>query len=286
MTTEAPPVQTTGPAVSGPDPSPYRYPRSLFAVGALWRREVLRLLRSKAQIAMGLVTPLMFLTVLGTGLESMGGEEFRDFRAFLFPGMVLMATQSPALVVGLSVVLDRQTGLLRQALVAPVRRGALLVGLCLGGSTCGAVYGTLVVLAAPVAGVDYHPMLLVTVFESALVGLLFTAGGLLAAVTLTRIQTFQLVISLALMPMLFLSGAVFSPRGLPGWMGIAVHLNPLTYAVDALRRTMPGNLDLLGGSVTPQPFGWTPPVALELAFVAALALTLLALAARRFARTE
>jgi ABC-2 type transport system permease protein len=90
-----------------------------------------------------------------------------------------------------------------------------------------------------------------------------------------------------MMPMLFLSGAMFPARGLPGWLGVAVLGNPLTYGVDALRRTMPGDGADLGGRVlSPQLWGWTPPVVLEVAVIGLAALMVLTLATRRFSRVE
>ncbi|WP_225842832.1 ABC transporter permease [Streptomyces albus] len=261
--------------------------RELRAVRVLWHREMVRLLRTKVQIVMGLVTPVMFLLVMGTGLESMGavaGDAFAQFRGYLFPGVLVMATQAPALAVGLSVMMDRQTGMLRQAMVAPVRRVSLLLGLSLGGATCGAVYGALVLAISGAVGIAYHPLLLVALLEVAVIALLFTAGGMLAAVTIQRIQTFQVLMGLALMPLMFLSGAMFSPTGLPRWLGIVVHLNPLTYAVDAVRRTLPGELDMGGYAGSPQIADWTPPVAVEVCFVAVLAVGMLVVAARRFSR--
>ncbi|MGP3985280.1 ABC transporter permease [Streptomyces sp. 3N207] len=264
-----------------------RLARELRAVRVLWHREMVRLLRTKVQIVMGLLTPVMFLLVMGTGLESMSttaGDAFAQFRSFLFPGVLVMATQAPALAVGLSVVMDRQSGMLRQAMVAPVHRVSLLLGLSLGGATCGAVYGGLVLAISGTVGIAYHPLLLVALLEVAVIALLFTAGGMLAAVTIQRIQTFQVLMGLALMPLMFLSGAMFSPSGLPRWLGIVVHLNPLTYAVDAVRRTLPGELDMGGYAGPPQIAGWSPPVALEVCFITALAALTLYAAARRFAR--
>ncbi|MEU5048437.1 ABC transporter permease [Streptomyces sp. NPDC021096] len=260
--------------------------RNLRAVRMLWHREMIRLSRNKIQLVMGLVTPLMFLLVLGTGLDTSGvvGEGYDEYRSFLFPGILVMTTQAPAISVGVSVVWDRQVGFLRQALVAPVRRSSLLFGLCTGGATTGAVYGLMVLIIAPLAGVPYHPMLLVVLAEVFVVALAFTTIGMLAAVTIKSIQTFQVVVSLALMPLMFLSGAMFPPGGLPGWLGIAVALNPLTYAIDGIRRTLPGDVDLGGYAESVEIAGWTPPVALEMGFVALLAATALTLAARRFSR--
>ncbi len=133
--------------------------RNLSAVGMLWRREVIRLTRNRLRIVMGLVTPLMFIVVLGTGIESIGATAIvmEHYRTFLFPGVLMMAVQSPAIGVGISIVWDRQSGFLRQTLAAPVKRFSLLSGLCLGGATAGGFYGLLVLCIAPYAGMSYHP---------------------------------------------------------------------------------------------------------------------------------
>ncbi|MGB3442135.1 MAG: ABC transporter permease [Actinophytocola sp.] len=258
--------------------------RTLRAVKVMWQREWIRFSRNKMRILMGMITPMMFLLILGTGLNgTVGGA---DYRAYLFPGVLLMAVQSPAMAVGISIVWDRQSGFLRQMLVAPVRRGALLAGLCLGGATTGAVYGLLVLLVAGYAGIPYGPELLLGLLEVALVAFTFTAIGVLAAVRIRRIDTFQIVVGIAVMPMLFLSGAMFPVGGLPAWLGTAVLLNPLTYGVDALRRTLPGDLDLGGSAVGPRWWDWTPPVLLEVGIVALIAFVALAAATRRFARAD
>lgn len=262
--------------------------RNLSAIGMLWRREVIRLTRNRLRIVMGLVTPLMFIVVLGTGMEAIGGTAIvmERYRTFLFPGMLMMAVQSPAIGVGISIVWDRQAGFLRQTLAAPVRRLSLLVGLCLGGATAGALYGFLVLLVAPYAGMSYSPRLLLGLAVVVLVAFAFTAAGTLAAVTIRSVDTFEVVVSLSLTPLLFLSGAVFPPNGLPGWLGAAVLMNPLTYAIDATRRVLPGDFFQDGMSQSPQLWGWTPPVALELLLVLCLALAALTLASNRFAKAQ
>lgn len=262
--------------------------RNLAAIGMLWRREVIRLTRNRLRVVMGLVTPLMFILVLGTGLEAVGGDAvvMEHYRTFLFPGMLMMAVQSPAMGVGISIVWDRQSGFLRQTLAAPVRRISLLVGLCLGGATAGALYALLVLLVAPYAGMSYRPGLLLGLAVAVLVAFTFTALGILAAVTIRSVDTFEVVVSLALTPLLFLSGAVFPPNGLPGWLGVLVLINPLTYAIDATRRVLPGDFFLDGMSQSPQLWGWTPPVWAELLLIITLAMGTLAVAAYRFAKAQ
>ncbi|GAA2292200.1 hypothetical protein GCM10010415_75260 [Streptomyces atrovirens] len=269
--------------------------RDLHTVHVLWRREMIRFVRNRLRIATSLVMPLLFLLILGSGLNSVlsspgtgsgSGPGAGDFRTYLFPGVLLMVVQGPAMTVGALIVWDRQAGFLRQMLVAPVRRGALLGGICLGGATTGAAYALPMLLMAGVVGVPYGLPLLLALGVLGLVAFSFTVLGVLGAVCIRRPETFDIVMGLCAMPLLFLSGALFPVHELPGWLNAAVLVNPLTYGVDALRRTLPGGTGLAGADAGPQWWGWTPPVALELSLIALLALGALAVAARRFARTD
>lgn len=259
---------------------------TLIAVGLLWRREMLRLRRNPVRIVMGLVTPLMFLIVLGTGVDAAADAGLDGFRTFLFPGVLVMAVQAPAISVGVSLVWDRRMGALRQMLAAPVPRSSIVVGLALGGATVGGVYGAMVLMTAGVADIPYGPLLLVALAEVMLVALMFTTIGLLAAVTIRSVETFQIVVSLSLTPLMFFSGAMFPPDGLPGWLGFFVKANPLTYAVDAVRRTLPGGPALGAGRTGLTLFGWAPPVPVDLAIVAVITALTMAVAVRRFTRVE
>ncbi|WP_093907515.1 ABC transporter permease [Streptomyces sp. cf386] len=261
----------------------------LRTVRILWRREMARFLRNRARLVMGLVAPLLFLFVLGNGIGSAGGD-LGHYQAFLFPGTLLMVVQGPAVAVGTVIMWDRQSGFLRQMLVAPVRRGAILAGICLGGATTGALYALPVLALAALMGLPYHPRLLLVLAEITLLAFALTALGVSAAVCIRRPETFQIVSGLAMAPAVLLSGALFPVGGLPSWLGLAVTANPLSYGVAALRRTMP---DPATGAVTPSWFhagpewwGWTPPVLLDLALVVVPSLLLLTLAARRFARID
>jgi ABC-2 type transport system permease protein len=115
---------------------------------------------------------------------------------------------------------------------------------------------------------------------------MFTALGLLAAVTIRQVDTFQVVVNLSLMPLMFFSGAMFPPNGLPGWLDTVVKLNPLTYGVDAVRRTLPGPSVLTSEQTRLMLGDWHPPVAAELGFLAALTAVALGLAGYRFSRTS
>ncbi|SHN47905.1 ABC-2 type transport system permease protein [Cryptosporangium aurantiacum] len=256
-------------------PAPDRGTREWRAIRVLWRREMLRLVRNPMHIVLMLMNPLLFLFVLGGGLNGVirGG----DYQQFLFPGILVMAAQAPALGVGSSIIRDREIGFLRGMLVAPVSRGTLLIGKCLGGATVATVQACLLLCFAGVVGMSYRPTVLAALLvELAVVALALTTAGAFIAVVVRRTETFQAVLGLATMPLLFLSGALFPPSGLPAGLHVVSLINPLTYAVDALRRTSGGPALVTWG-------GWIPPVALELLMLAAAGVLALAMGARRFA---
>lgn len=262
--------------------------RELRTLRALWWREVLRLTANRTQAGLMLLNPLLFLFVLGTGLSSMmGTADSGAYRAYLFPGVLLMAVQMPALSAGMSIVRDREVGLLRAVLVAPVRRSTLLVGKCLGSATAAALQGASLLVFIGFAGLPYDPVLLLALLgELTLVAFTMTALVTLAAVRIKRIESFQSVLSLAMLPLFFLSGALFSVEGLPMWLATLTMANPLTYAVDTLRQTVAQGL--APGAITTGPNwgGWAPPLELELIVMCALGLVALSLAARRFSRAD
>jgi ABC-2 type transport system permease protein len=255
----------------------------------LWRREMVRLRHNPISLVMGLVTPLLFLLVLGTGLDAasgLGQAQMHGYRAFLFPGTLIMAVQAPSIAAGISLVWDRRMGLLRQMLVSPFPRVSIILGLACGGATSGAVYGLLLLLISGIAGIHYTPMLFAVLAELFLISFMFTTFGLLVAVTIRQIDAFQVVVNLSLMPLMFFSGAIFPPNGLPGWLSVVVKLNPLTYGVDAVRRTLPGD-NMLGSKLTNVVIsGWTPPVPLELGVLVGFGFIAVIVSAIRFSRAS
>ncbi|AXK37217.1 ABC transporter [Streptomyces armeniacus] len=264
--------------------------RELRAVHALVHRELLRLIGERTRTALVLVQPVFYLLLLGGGLASVipdrtvGG----DYRAFLFPGVLVMTVQAPAMGVGMRLIIDRESGYLRETLMAPVRRSTLLYGSCLGGTTVATTQGVLLLaLTTGLIGLPYHPALLaVLLLGMILTAFTFSALTLALAVRIRTVETFGTVLGLAMMPLLFLSGAFFPLTALPSWVAVLTSLNPLSYAVDALRRCImhyaPGHR-AVGG---PEWAGWQPPVPLELGVLAAAGAGALLWAARRFARPE
>jgi ABC-2 type transport system permease protein len=264
------------------------------AVKAVWRRELIRFAGDRTQMLMWLVQPLLFLFVLGSGLQGLSAASTGgvDLRTFLFPGVLCMGAMFTGIFSSASLVWDRELGFLRELLVAPVSRSSIIVGKCLGGATVASAQGVVVLALAGLVGVPYHPMLIAGVFALLLlVSFTVTAFGVLVAVRIRRAQTFTYVMQLFVMPMFFVSGAFFPVSGLPTWLGVLNRMDPLTYAVDPMRRLVFDHLDVSEAArraLDPGVswWGWQLPAWFEAALVLLMGLALMRLAIRHFSRAE
>jgi ABC-2 type transport system permease protein len=263
------------------------------AVRVVWKRELIRFARNRLRILTSLAQPVLFLFILGTGLSHlMPGAAGFDFRTFMFPGVVAMTVLFTAIFSAVSIVWDREFGFLREMLVAPARRGAIMLGKCAGGATVATLQGVIMLALAGFVHVPYAPTLLLTlVLEMALAAFMLTAFGLMLASRIQQVESFQVVIQFFVLPMFFLSGAVFPLSGLPTWLAMLARFDPLSYAVDPMRRAVfahtaatPAVQLALNPGVTWN--GWRLPPGLELGLVAALGVVLLMIAMTRFSRTE
>jgi ABC-2 type transport system permease protein len=190
-----------------------------------------------------------------------------------------------------SIVWDREFGFLREMLVAPVRRWAIVVGKCLGGATVATFQGLIFLALAGVAHVPYDPVLLLTlVAELLLLSFTLTAFGVMMAARIKQIQAFMALTQLFVLPLFFLSGALYPLNGLPAWLTVLTRVDPLTYVVDPMRQAVFAHLsfgqvlDKLSPGITW--FGWQVPLGLSLALVAAMGLGMLGIAIAEFRKTE
>src|ERR671934_460695 len=136
----------------------------LRAVRVVWQRELIRFARDRARIVTALVQPVLFLFVLGTGLSRLAssGTHGVSLRTFVYPGVLAMAVLFTALFSAASIVWDREFGFLREMLVAPVGRGAIVLGKCLGGASVATFQGLVILALAGAVGIPYSPALLLT----------------------------------------------------------------------------------------------------------------------------
>ncbi len=127
---------------------------ALRTTGMVWEREIIRFFRTRARILSSFIQPILFLFVLGYGMSTLVGVTAGfDFKKFLFPGIVAMTVMSTAISSAISIVWDREFGFLREMLVAPVSRIALVSGKTLGGASIATVQGTIMLVLAPLIGV-------------------------------------------------------------------------------------------------------------------------------------
>jgi ABC-2 type transport system permease protein len=267
----------------------------LRAVSIVWRRELIRFRTDRLRAITSLVQPVLFLFVLGTGLSRLASRGLPagvDFRTFIYPGVLAMSVLFTAIFSAASIVWDREFGFLREMLVAPVRRWAIVVGKCLGGATVATFQGLIFLALAGVAHVPYDPVLLLTlVAELLLLSFTLTAFGVMMAARIKQIQAFMALTQLFVLPLFFLSGALYPLNGLPAWLTVLTRLDPLTYIVDPMRQAVfdhlpvsPQALNLLSPGVTWA--GWLVPLGLSLAIVAAMGLAMLGIAIAEFRKTE
>jgi ABC-2 type transport system permease protein len=213
------------------------------AIYVMWIRQLKRYSRSRARIIGSLGQPLLFLLGLGFGFGSIYQRAGQgNYIQFLAPGVVAMTVLFSSVFSGIELIWDRQFGFLKETLVAPVPRLTIMLGRTLGGATVAVLQGLIVVVICLLAGfrvrsVSALPMMLVYMIVTAI---LFTAFGTAVASLLSDFQGFQLVMNFLVMPMFFLSGALFPLTNVPKLLEIIAICNPLSYGVDGLRLALIG----------------------------------------------
>jgi len=267
----------------------------LRAVSIVWRRELIRFRSDRLRAVTSLVQPVLFLFVLGNGLSRLASRGLPagfDFLTFIYPGVLAMSVLFTSIFSAASIVWDREFGFLREMLVAPVRRWAIVVGKCLGGATVATFQGIIFLALAGVAHIPYNPLLLLTlVGELLLLSFTLTAFGVMMAARIKQIQAFMALTQMVVMPLFFLSGALYPLNGLPAWLTVLTRIDPLTYVVDPMRHAVFSHLTVsplalheLSPGITWD--GWLVPLGLALAMVAVMGAVLLGVAIAEFRKTE
>jgi ABC-2 type transport system permease protein len=269
--------------------------QDLRAINIVWRREIIRFKTDRLRAVTSLVQPVLFLFVLGTGLSSLASAGMPAgvrFQTFIYPGVLSMSVLFTAIFSAASIVWDREFGFLREMLVAPVSRSAIVIGKCLGGATVATFQGIVILALAGLAHVPYNPILILTVIgELLLLSFTLTAFGVMMAARIKQMQAFMALTQMLLMPLFFLSGALYPLRALPGWLTVLTRLDPLTYAVYPMREAVFSHLGIspaTSAALSPAVtwFGWAVPVGLSIGIVAVMGAALLGMAIAEFQRTE
>jgi ABC-2 type transport system permease protein len=209
----------------------------------LWLRELKRYSRSRAQVIASLGQPLLYLLVLGFGLGPVFQKAGQgSYLQFVAPGVVGMSILFMSIFSGIGLLWDRQFGFLKETLVAPVPRLQIMVGRTLGGATVAVLQGLLILIVCIIAGFRPAHLALIplALMFMMLVAIVFAGLGTAIGSTLTNMQGFQLIMNFLVMPIFFLSGALFPLSNLPKGLAIVTRLDPLTYGIDGLRGALIG----------------------------------------------
>lgn len=245
------------------------------AIYILWLRELKRYTRSRVQIVASLGQPLLYLTVLGFGL----GPVFQragsgSYLQFVAPGVIGMTVLFSSIFSGIGLLWDRQFGFLKETLVAPVPRLQIMIGRTLGGATVAVLQGLLVTVVCVIAG--FRPvnlaMVPVALVFMVLIAAVFSALGVAIGSSLQDMQGFQLIMNFLVMPIFFLSGALFPLAGLPKALAVATSADPLSYGIDGMRSVLLGKTH----------YGAT----LDVEVLVVVAALLMMLGAHRFSKIE
>jgi len=265
---------------------PRSWRSELRAIKIVWRRELIRFRSDRLRIVTSLVQPLLFLFVLGSGLQQLSSASTHgvDLKTFIYPGILCIAVMFTAMFSAASIVWDREFGFLREMMVAPVRRSSIVIGKVFGGATVASLQGLILLALAWTVHVPYSLGLIFGVFGlQLLLAFSITAFGVMIAARIKQIQSFMGVMQMIVTPMFFISGALFPSGDLPGWLAVLNRLDPITYAVSPMRTLVFANLHLsseatqaLNPPITW--FGWEVPLALQVFMIFALGMVMLGIA--------
>jgi len=243
-------------------------------------REFIKFFREKSRLLGTLARPVLWLFVVGNGMSSLIKPQAGfSYLQFIFPGMIGMTILFSSIFSSISIVWDREFGFMKEMLVAPISRLSIVIGKALSGTLISVAQAIIILILTPLLGIHLTIMQFIEITAVAtLVSFCITSMGILIAARLTSFDGFNIIMNFLVMPMFFLSGAMYPVSSMPPALRQLTHINPLTYGIDAFKHVL-----LKNG--TP-PLGPEFPLALELLIVTAVSVVMLTLAALSFRRKE
>jgi ABC-2 type transport system permease protein len=215
--------------------------REIEAVYTVWLREMIRYVRAKERIISSIAQPIFWLLIFGSSMRTSIPVEGLNYQTFIAPGIVVMAIMFTSMFSGISVIWDRELGFMKEMLVAPVSRLSIVAGKCFGGATTAVIQGILVLLISFALGVRVDiATFLILIPIMFLIALGIVGIGVAIASILESMEGFGMIMNFIIMPMFFLSGALFPINNLPDWLKIVTYIDPVTYDVELTRYMMTG----------------------------------------------
>jgi ABC-2 type transport system permease protein len=271
---------------------------ALKTVYTIWLRETKTFSREKIRVVGMIGQPLLYLAVLGQGINSgvtLNANGGINYLTFMYPGIIGMSILFTSIFSAVSIIWDREFGFLKEVLVAPVPRWAVALGKTLGGATIAIAQSTIMILMAPLIGIHLSIVMVIQLWcLSFLIGIALTSLGIAIAARMVSMQGFQMIMNFLVMPLYFLSGAMFPLSTAPSWMKTLMVVDPLTYCVDGLRNILFSNTTINAGGFVGQTIvetasrvgliRWSLPV--DLAVVLSVSTVLTVVGAYRFSNQK
>jgi ABC-2 type transport system permease protein len=243
-------------------------------------REFTKFFREKSRLLGTIARPLLWLFVVGNGMSALiRPQAGYSYLQFIFPGMIGMTILFASIFSSISIVWDREFGFMKEMLVAPISRLSIVVGKAISGTAISVAQAVIILVLIPFLGISLSAgQFGGVVVIAVLLSFCITSIGILIAARLTSFDGFNIIMNFLVMPMFFLSGAMYPVSSLPPALRQLTHVNPLTYGIDAFKHA-------LLKDATP-PLGPEFPLIIDLAIVVAVSVVMLTLAALSFRRKE
>jgi ABC-2 type transport system permease protein len=229
---------------------------ALTVVYTIWLREWKVFTREWQRVIGMVMQPLLYLVILGKGITAgmhLNAATGIDYLKYMYPGVIGMSVLFTSIFSAISIIWDREFGFLKEVLVAPVPRWGIAVGKSLGGATVAVIQSMILLIMAPIVGVSLSiPIVIELIVLAFLMSFAMTSLGVVIASRMASMQSFQLVMNLVVMPLYFLSGAMFPMASAPVWMKALMTVDPLVYGVDAIRNVVFSATTVATGAATPQ----------------------------------
>lgn len=204
-------------------------------------RELIKFFREKGRLVSTMARPLIWLFFVGMGMSRLVPQDITgtDYMRFLFPGILGMTILFSAIFSSISIIWDKEFGFLKEILVAPVSRFSIVLGKALSGTLLSTIQAMLIMIMAPLIGL-YPDIAQIAGCFLVIILLSFSisALGIVIASFYESLESFSMIMNFIVMPMFFLSGAMYPLKKLPPVLKYAATLNPLTYGIDGLRHIL------------------------------------------------
>ena len=203
-------------------------------------REFKKFVREKSRLISTLARPLLWLFLVGGGMSRIVTPDLGvSYMKFIFPGILGMTILFSSIFSSLSIIWDKEFGMMKEILVAPVSRFTVVIGKALSGTLIAVIQTVIILMVAPFLGIEMGlSAICYTVAIAVLLSFCISSLGIVIATFYESFESFSVIMNFIIMPMFFLSGAMYPVNKLPHILQVITRINPLTYGVDAFKHVL------------------------------------------------